>query len=148
MPDVAYNGHKVVLKRGTNATTDKLTDTYETVGWITSEISGPGMSKNVHTLRPHGTGADSDWMRKLAGGRDAGAIGFTLGFKADDPIHLKLLADYNSMDSFHYQLAPPKEGLPAFYVDGIVKTFNMGNPEDGIITAQVEIDIDGKPEFV
>lgn len=139
MPEVV-NAHGTLLKLGNGATPE----VFETVAKVISDIDGPGITRGSHMIRGRG----EVWARKLAGQPDAGKLSFTVGYMPASATHAALLAAAKSGDVKNWQLAFPDPEASVMQLAGFISGFKLNEPEDGTLTAAVEIEIDGEPVFV
>lgn len=134
----AKTGIGVVLNRWEDATTSgawEVISEVQAIGWggSTREVI------NVFKL----DNAD-DYVNKLQGVLDAGAISATILFTQAQFIQLK--ADHEYSGSRSYQIVfPDGEGLEW---DGFIKTLPINWGSDDAMKGEVLFEIDGKPDFV
>lgn len=133
------NAHDTLLKRGNGATPE----VFETVAKIISDISGPGITRSAHQIRGRG----EKWARKLPGKPDAGQLSFTIAFMPQHSSHAALLADSHSEETRNWRIEFPDPEATAWKIAGFVSNFEIGEPEDGALTAAVTIELDGEPDF-
>lgn len=129
------------LKAGDGA----MSETFTTVAEVKS-ITGPQMTAKIDDVTNHSTGVP--WREKLSTLLDAGSIDFDLNFVPSDATQSAssgLLNDFKNRTRRNFKLVFP-DGIPTTWLfTGIVKNFKIMAPVDGVLTANLSVEITGQP---
>ena len=112
-----------------------------------AEVASVGtleLSANIIEFNSYG----SDYKRKLVGQKDSGTLSLTLNFVPGESSHsdLKALYDNGSSQTFAMRWVSGSENATAEFT-GYVASFSMETPAEDIVTATVELAIDGGVTF-
>tara|TARA_B110001452_G_C14868835_1_gene303698 strand:+ start:65 stop:514 length:450 start_codon:yes stop_codon:yes gene_type:complete len=112
-----------------------------------AEVASVGtleLSANIIEFNSYG----SDFKRKLVGQKDSGTLSLTLNFVPGETSHadLKALYDNGSAQTFAVRWISGSENATAEFT-GYVASFSMETPAEDIVTATVELAIDGGVTF-
>jgi len=112
-----------------------------------AEVSSVGtleLSANIIEFNSYG----SDYKRKLVGQKDSGTLSLTLNFVPGETSHadLKGLYDNGTAQTFAMRWVSGSENATAEFT-GYVASFSMETPAEDIVTATVELAIDGGVTF-
>lgn len=112
-----------------------------------AEVASVGtleLSANIIEFNSYG----SDYKRKLVGQKDSGTLSLTLNFIPGDTSHAALKAKYDSgvASTFAVRWVSGSENATAEFT-GYVASFSMETPAEDIVTATVELAIDGGVTF-
>lgn len=137
----AIDAFATLLKIGDGA----ATETFATVAGV-HDISGPGMSKTVHDTTVHSAGVN--WRLKKGGLKDGGQITFAIHWDPDNSTHddaTGLQSLFEGDDNNNFQVVFPATTDKTWDFDGVVSGFSPTAPVDGLLTADVTIDVSGQP---
>jgi len=112
-----------------------------------AEVASVGtleLSANIIEFNSYG----SDYKRKLVGQKDSGTLSLTLNFVPGETSHadLKGLYDNGTAQTFAMRWVSGSENATAEFT-GYVASFSMETPAEDIVTATVELAIDGGVTF-
>ena len=112
-----------------------------------AEVASVGtleISANIIEFNSYG----SDYKRKLVGQKDSGTLSLTLNFVPGETSHadLKGLYDNGTAQTFAMRWVSGSENATAEFT-GYVASFSMETPAEDIVTATVELAIDGGVTF-
>ena len=110
---------------------------------LVAEVGSIGtmeLTANVIEYNAHG----NDYKRKLVGQKDSGTLSLTLNWMAGDTKHtaLKTAYDDGSAQTFAVRWVSGAENATAEFT-GYISSYSIDTPVEDVVTANVEISIDG-----
>jgi hypothetical protein len=136
MSDV-YDTFGTLLKRGDGGTP---TETFATIGGV-GDIDGPSEEVRVEEYLAHDFASPT--VRRLPTVKDNGVISFPLYWDPSDSVHVLLRTDKDNMTVRNFQLVEPFTGGETASFAAIVSKLGKAYPVEGLMTAEVELSIDG-----
>lgn len=103
------------------------------------DIDGPGLVRNIIEWRSHSSAGG--YTERVPGGRDTEPISFSMGLEDGDVAQEALRAAYEGDEAVGFQIQFP-DGT-GYSFNGLVSSFKFGAPVEDVLTADVEITIDG-----
>lgn len=112
-----------------------------------AEVASVGtleLSANIIEFNSYG----SDYKRKLVGQKDSGTLSLTLNWVAGDTSHTALKTSYDngSAGTYAVRWVSGSENATAEFT-GYIASYSIDTPAEDIVTASVEIAIDGGVTF-
>lgn len=112
-----------------------------------AEVSSVGtleLSANIIEYNSYG----NDYKQKLVGQKDSGTLSLTLNWIAGDSSHTALKAKYDNGEAqtFAIKWISGSENAVAQFT-GFIASFSMDTPVEDVVTANVDIAIDGAVSF-
>ena len=114
---------------------------------LVAEVSSVGtveLTANIIEYNSYG----NSYKQKLVGQKDSGTLSLTLNWVCGDTSHLALKAKYDSgaAQTFAIKWISAAENAVAQFT-GYVSSFSIDTPVEDVVTANVEIAIDGAVAF-
>lgn len=138
----AVRSHGTILALGDGGSPEAFT----TVAQV-KNITGPNLDRTIIDVTNH----QSDSKEKIGGLRDAGQVTFNVNFIPDDAtqsISTGLLKAYAVDEVPHnFQIVFPDDASTTWTLAAIVKSFHMTAPVDGVLDAQITLDVTGQPDL-
>ena len=139
-----YIGQRTVLKRGNG---DGPPETFTAVAQVKS-VDPPALKLNVidsTTYKDAGTAADY-FKDKTPGLIDAGQLKIQIEFDTGDTGHQGIIEDMVNRVLRNWQVQFP-DGSTIFTFAAYVAEFQPKNPVENLVTADITLDVSGKPTF-
>lgn len=134
MSSNAIEAQGITIKRGTGSGPI----VYATIPEIKS-FSGPGGSASVIDV----TDLSSTAKEKRMGLADEGQLQLTINYIPDNTVHMALRADRASRAKTPFQILFTDVGLTTWSFNAYVTGFNVSGGVDGVVEAQVTLEITG-----
>ena len=134
MSSNAIEAQGITIARGTG--TGPVT--YTTIPEVKS-FSGPGGSATVIDV----TDLSSTAKEKRMGLADEGQLQLTINYIPDNAVHLALRADRASRAKVPFRISFTDSGDTTWSFDAFVTGFNVSGAVDGVVEAQVTLEITG-----
>lgn len=134
MSSNALEAQGMKLKRGTGSGPVVYTDIPEI-----KSFSGPGGSASVQDV----TDLNSTAKEKRMGLADEGQLQFTINYLPDNAVHAGLRTDRASRAKTPFKLVFTDAGAMEWTFDAFVTGFSISGAVDGVIEAQVTLEITG-----
>lgn len=135
-------GFGIQLLRGNGATPEVFT----AVAQVT-DVAPPKLSRATIDVSNHAS--PSKYAEFMGGLRNAGEVGLTIQYEVvDGSDHNSLRDDLNSNAARNFRVKFPDVARTIWNIAGLVKSFEPSTPRDGVITAQISIQVSSAPAFV
>ena len=141
MPSNAIPAFGTFLKIGDGGGTENFT----TIAEVKS-ITGPTMSAKIDDVTTHSTG--TPWREKLATLLDAGTVAFALNFIPTDATQSHstgLIKDFENRTKRNFKIVFPNGASTTWAFSAFVADFKCDSPVDGVLGANLTLNISGPP---
>lgn len=133
-----------LLKMGDGA----MPEVFATIAEIT-DLSGPGFSLDTIEATSHSSpGAFKEYV---VGPLDGTEVSFTINFIPTDPTHGTgtggLLSAMLARAKKNFRIVFPDTAATTWEVSGLITGFDMAEPTDDMLSADVTIKVTGEPNF-
>jgi len=139
-----YRGIGTLIKRGNG---DGPPETFTTIAGA-RDVAGPALTREIIDVTSQES--SGDYAEKMPGPMDAGKVTFALFWNpagATHDEHTGLVADFNAGVARSYQLYYPDAGHKTCTFEAFVTSFAPTGEVKGMLTAAVELDITGVPNW-
>ncbi len=140
MSSLAVRSHGTILALGDGGSPEGFTSVAEV-----KNITGPTLDRSIIDV----TTQSSDSKEKIGGLRDSGQVTFNINMVPDDATQsyaTGLLHAYAIDEVLHnFQIVFPDSGSTTWTFAAVVKGFHVSAPVDGVLDAQITLDISGLP---
>jgi predicted secreted protein len=120
-------------------------ESFTTIAEVKS-ITGPTMSAKIDDVTTHSTG--TPWREKLATLLDGGTLTFALNFiptDATQSFSSGLLRDFANRTKRNFKLVFPNGAATTWAFAAFVADFKMNAPVDGVLDANLTLNVSGQP---
>lgn len=131
----AYSTFGTLLKRGDGGTPE----VFATIGGL-KDVDEVGAELRTEESTSHDSGG---WVEKTAHLLDAGEAAFVLNWDPADPTHIQLRSDRDSRVKRNFQLVEPFAGGETASFAALVTKIGKPYPVEGLMEANVTLDITG-----
>lgn len=138
----AVRSHGTILALGDGGSPESFTTVAEV-----KNITGPNLDRSIIDVTNH----QSNSKEKIGGLRDSGQVTFNVNLIPTDAtqgLSSGLLGAYAVDEIAHnFQITFPDNAGTTWTFAAIVKGFHVSAPVDGVLDAQITLDVTGLPEL-